>query len=158
MRLESFKFKSGELTIFDEVIQYKTVDGKTQLQMNRKNFEGINKTHFKMLAGMPPQYGFLSGFVGVLLILVNIFTAKNEVLNTFGGVFLFFGVFLVFGFIFFDALLGIKLTTQVCSLLFGQKGYKISLQNNSGADNIEFQILEDEKIDIDAIMKYRINR
>lgn len=155
--LESFKFKAGVLTIFDDVIEYKSTDGKTKLQMTRKNFDSINVTHYKVLAGQVTQYGFLSGFTGLILILINVFgfSDKMEILNIIGGFFMGFGLFLIFGFIFLDAIMGIKLTSQICLALFGEKGYKVSIQNNSGGDHIEFTVLESEKVDTNTILKYK---
>ncbi|UAY52742.1 hypothetical protein [Ferruginibacter albus] len=152
-----YTFKNGMLNIYPKFIEYKTKNGKSKQSMSRFNIGGVNKEYVRILERQVMQYGFLFSAIGIGLLIFSISTSENETVLTYlSAGSLFIGLFLVVGFLFFDGLLGIKLTTEVCLLLFGIKGYKISIQNDGGGDHIEFFLFEKEIFDIEEIANYKL--
>jgi|GEM_PF-5816012 hypothetical protein len=153
--MEAIKtFENGKIEVNDNIITYKSKNGKHSQEMSRGNIGGINKEHFKVLPADVFQYGFISVALGITCFILGAF-AKSDGMMTIGWVFFVFGGFLVLGNLFFDGMLGIKITTQLMMFLVGQKGYKITIQNSSGGNNIEFFISEKEIFNTDELYKYK---
>lgn len=157
-----YSFKNGTLTIHPETIEYKSRNGQLKRSMSRMHIGGANKEPFRVLERDVIQYGFLSLLIAIITLVLafKLDKSSEEGLNIFFYIsfgFFIASLFLVLGNLFIDGLLGIRITTEVCLSLFGVKGYKITIQNNSGGDHVEFFILTKEIFNVDEIINYKLN-
>lgn len=157
---KTYTFSTGTLTIYPEALEFKSTNGKNKQVMNRFHIDGVNKEHFRILQSQPIQLGFLIALIGIILTVALYFkfgdTPAAKFLPLPIGLF-WFGAFLVFGDLVLDGLLGIRVTTSICLFLFGKKGYKISILNSMGVNNVEFLIPEEELFNVEELVHYKLN-
>lgn len=157
---KTYTFSTGILTIYPEALEFISTNGKNRQVMNRFHIDGVNKEHFRLLQSQPIQLGFLIALISAILTLTLYFkfgdTPAAKLLPLPIGLF-WFGAFLVFGDLVLDGLLGLKVTTSICLFLFGKKGYKISILNSIGVNNVEFFIPEEELFNVEELAQYKLN-
>lgn len=145
MESKTIKFISGNVEITDKKISfYSTTKNLKNLQsMERYDMGNINSENFSYLGILPIQIALRSLFLGVIFAVLSIIIGV-EAISILGVVMIIFGLITFNLDLWVDGLMGTKFAYRLCSYLFAGKGYKITIQNNTGGEHIVFYIALDQ--------------
>lgn len=159
------QFHTGDIIINDKTIAFQSHNKLNKKQSLERVYIGaVNYEEYNYLRLSVFNYGIRffigGGSIAVISIIAQI-TTDNTLFNMIYWISILstlFGAFLIFCESFIDLFLGTRIAINICNSLFGIKGYKISIQNTSGGDHIEFYINPDELEKAKDLIKHKLNQ
>lgn len=162
---KTIEFNTGNIIVDNKNIVFKSHNGFDKSQsLERIYFGAVNYEEYNYVKLSPFNYGLRFFIIGGLTSIVSlIIQAFNEIslLNAIywlSVLLAVFGAFIALIDGVFDALFGTRIAKNICSNLFGVKGYKVNIQNTSGGDHVEFLINPDELEKAKELLKFKQNQ
>ncbi|PHR49853.1 MAG: hypothetical protein COA32_01580 [Fluviicola sp.] len=162
METIKIRFLDGLLTFDDSSVQFNADNPNLpRIQsINLKDVGTLNYSNYIFLKRMPIQYGLRFGLGGILIIIASIILGyaldKGSLMSigvTVGIIMEFFGIFLVLGDLIIDGLFGGSLIIGICESIWGEKGFEVNINHNSGNQGICFYTALDEESKIKKAIK-----
>jgi hypothetical protein len=167
---ENINFVTGKLSVSEETVDFTSINPNIAdfQSLNLEQVGRVNYSEFVYLKRLPMQFGFRYGALGLLIYIAAViiaYTLDSQTLMTLFSllflVTLLISVFLVFGEMFLDGLLGMNVVYPLCQKLFGEQGFEVIIQDRTGSSNIHFFVGlgEEQKIkNINTLLdKHKIN-
>lgn len=145
METKIIQFDTGNVVVHDNAITFQSQNGLNASQSLERIYIGtVNYEEYRFLRLSPFSYGLRFFLIGSALgIFGVIFHQSTDILLLvywLGILLALFGAFIVFTDSIIDVLLGSCISKNICSTMFGTKGYKINITNKFGGGGIEFLI------------------
>lgn len=159
MSINTLNFASGQIEVSAERITFRSSikDLKQTQSMERYNMGYINSEEFTYLGIRPTQVALRAMLTGIIMALIAI-VADIEIISMLGVSLIVFG-FVIFNLgIWVDGFLGTRMAYNICCYLLGNKLHKITINNNSGGEHIQFYINFKELDIAIGLEKFRIRQ
>ncbi|MBY8963867.1 SHOCT domain-containing protein [Flavobacterium sp. D11R37] len=157
MNKKVISFISGDIEISEDRILFRSIEKNAQQQISieRYNMGGVNIEEFSYLSIRPTQISLRMLLLGIIIAIIAM-VISVEPLSFLGVVMIIFGIVMFNVGLWVDGFLGTKIAYNVYSYLFASKGYKVSIQNNSGGGHIEFYIALNQLKEAEQLDTFRL--
>lgn len=161
MEIKTVQFNAGNLVVDERNITLQSQNGLNKSQSIERIYIGnVNYEEYVYLRLSPFSYGLRFFLIGCVLgILGVVFHQSTDILFVvywFGILLALFGAFIIFTDSVIDALLGSRISKNICSMIFGIEGYKINITNKIGDGGIEFLINTDELETAKGLIQFKL--
>lgn len=145
MEIKTLKFNSGNVIVNDRTITFQSQNTLNKSQTLERIYIGnVNYEEYLYLRLSPFNYGLRFFLIGCVLCIFGVLGYQsNDILllvYRLGILLALFGGFIILADSIIDVLLGSRIAKNICSTMFGTKGYKINITNKIGGGGIEFLI------------------
>ncbi|GAA4032638.1 hypothetical protein GCM10022386_16100 [Flavobacterium cheonhonense] len=150
MSNKTINFSSGNLVIDSESVSFQQKRGfvNNVNTISRTNIGNVEIQNMRILNHVDFVYCFRTLLIGIVVAICGfIFLAitKSTIMFYLGLAVTLFSVFLFFGSIFLDGMLGLNLIQSILIYIYGVEAIRVVIQNRHGGNNLMFFIGDDER-------------